>query len=233
MLLITAGVLGVLPLSGVVSPFLSSGNTAMLANFLIFAVIASISADGGGEEETATRAGYIRPLQAVLFCAGLILLGFAAKYQVFEDREYLARDAHAFEQDGVKRPQHNPRLNSIAHEIPRGTIYDRNGIPVATSDWAELERHRAEYEALGISIDQACSRFESRHYPFGAALERWSAICARARIFTRPTRRWWSTMPIGNCRATSMPSWRAWCATGTSRATRRWRACWRATATCT
>ena len=45
MLLISSGVLGVLPLSGVVSPFLSSGNTAMLANFLIFAMLAAISAD--------------------------------------------------------------------------------------------------------------------------------------------------------------------------------------------
>src|SRR3974377_727069 len=48
MLLISSGVLGVLPLSGVVSPFLSSGNTAMLANFLVFALLASISADAGG-----------------------------------------------------------------------------------------------------------------------------------------------------------------------------------------
>src|SRR5204863_3486216 len=39
MLLITAGVLGAIPLSGVVSPFLSSGNTAMLANFLIFGLL--------------------------------------------------------------------------------------------------------------------------------------------------------------------------------------------------
>ncbi len=170
MMLITAGVLGALPLSGVVSPFLSSGNTAMIANFLIFAIIASISADAGKDEQAAVRAASLRPLQGVLLGAGLVLLGFAAKYQVFQDREYLARDAHAFELDGVKRPQHNPRLNSIAHEIPRGSIYDRNGIPVATSDWAELERHRAEYQALGISIEQACSRFESRHYPFGAAL---------------------------------------------------------------
>jgi cell division protein FtsW (lipid II flippase) len=42
MLLISAGVLGALPLSGVVSPFLSSGNTAMLANFLVFALILSV-----------------------------------------------------------------------------------------------------------------------------------------------------------------------------------------------
>ena len=171
MMLITAGVLGVLPLSGVVSPFLSSGNTAMIANFLIFAMIASVSADEDQEEESAgVRAAGMRPLRAVLSCAALVLLAFAAKYQVFQDREYLARDAHSFELDGVKRPQHNPRLNSIAHEIPRGTIYDRNGIPVATSDWAELERHRKDYEALGIQIEQVCSRFESRHYPFGAAL---------------------------------------------------------------
>ncbi len=39
MLLISGGALGAIPLSGVVSPFLSSGNTAMLANFLIFGIL--------------------------------------------------------------------------------------------------------------------------------------------------------------------------------------------------
>ena len=45
MLLISGGVLGAVPLSGVVSPFLSSGNSAMLANFIILAMILAISAD--------------------------------------------------------------------------------------------------------------------------------------------------------------------------------------------
>ena len=44
-------------------------------------------------------------------------------------------------------------MNSLAREIPRGTIYDRNGIPLATSNWQELERHRAEYAALGVSLE--------------------------------------------------------------------------------
>jgi cell division protein FtsI/penicillin-binding protein 2 len=88
---------------------------------------------------------------------------------VVKDADYLARDAHSFEQDGVKRPQHNPRMNSLAHEIPRGAIYDRNGIPLATADWSELERHAADYQALGVDIEQACSRFDNRHYPFGSA----------------------------------------------------------------
>ncbi len=169
MMLITSGVLGALPLSGVVSPFLSSGNTAMIANFLIFAVIASISADGGGEGNEVI--GDMRGLKLAMGASAAVLLGFAAYYQVLHDREYLARDAHAFDQDGIKRAQHNPRLNSIAREIPRGTIYDRNGIPLATGDWAELERHRAQYEALGVRIEDVATRFENRHYPFGAATE--------------------------------------------------------------
>ena len=88
---------------------------------------------------------------------------------MLHDSDYLARDAHAFEEDNVKRPQHNPRINSLAREIPRGTIYDRNGVPLATSNWQELERHRDDYAALGVSLDTTASRFDGRHYPFGAA----------------------------------------------------------------
>ncbi len=168
MLLITSGVLGALPLSGVVSPFLSSGNTAMVANFLIFALLAGISniEEMSQPEVLRVPAG---GLKWVLAAAGAILLGFALRYQVLHDSDYLARDAHAFEEDNVKRAQHNPRINSLAHEIPRGTIYDRNGIPLAASDWQELERHRDAYTALGVSLDTAASRFDTRHYPFGAA----------------------------------------------------------------
>ena len=175
MLLISAGVLGVLPLSGVVSPFLSSGNTAMLANFLIFSMIASVSA--GRRQETGVRSQEgggdvlrrsVWAVKPVLACAAGVLLAFAAKYQVFQDMDYLARDAHTFEEDGVKRAQHNPRMNSLAHEIPRGSIYDRNGIPLATSSWDELQKHKAEYDVLGVPVD-SISRFETRHYPFGAA----------------------------------------------------------------
>ena len=78
-------------------------------------------------------------------CAGDLLRRAplkAADYQVFHDRDYLARDTHVFEDDGVKRAQHNPRLNSLAHEIQRGNILDRNGILLATSDWQEIEKRR-------------------------------------------------------------------------------------------
>ena len=169
MLLISAGVLGVIPLSGVVSPFLSSGNTAMLANFLIFGILLAIS---NHTKETEIGQPFRRPALALgvaLAVAGLVLAGKAATYQIFQDQELMARDTKVFEDDGVKRAQHNPRINSLAREILRGNIYDRNGVLLATSSWKELERHRPEYEKLGIAIDQVCSRLENRHYPFGPA----------------------------------------------------------------
>ena len=173
MLLISGGVLGAIPLSGVVSPFLSSGNTAMLANFLIFGILLAISnhTRESVAQETVADEPFRRPVRslgAALGACVLALAGMAAYYQVLHDREYLARDTKVFEDDGVKRPQHNPRLNSLAREIRRGNIYDRNGVLLATSDWNELEHRRAEYEKLGVNIDAACSRLDNRHYPFGA-----------------------------------------------------------------
>jgi cell division protein FtsI/penicillin-binding protein 2/cell division protein FtsW (lipid II flippase) len=169
MLLISGGVLGAIPLSGVVSPFLSSGNTAMLSNFLIFAILFGISNQAPREGLAPHFRVPVRVVSFAMMAAALVLVSRAAYYQVLHDREFLVRDALVIQEDGAKRPQFNPRLSSLAREIPRGSIYDRNGVPLATSSWQELERHRAEYEKLGISIDTACSRIETRHYPFGAA----------------------------------------------------------------
>ncbi len=81
MLLISGGALGAIPLSGVVSPFLSSGNTAMLSNFLIVAVLLGISNQSARLEvplaerkQTSLRAA-IRASSAVPFrsCLGYAL----------------------------------------------------------------------------------------------------------------------------------------------------------------
>src|SRR6185295_12195834 len=88
MLLISAGVLGALPLSGVVSPFLSSGNTAMVANFLVFATLAGIGATHGSSQPSNLRLPVAR-LKPILAGAGAILLGFAAYYQILHDKDYL------------------------------------------------------------------------------------------------------------------------------------------------
>ena len=175
MLLISGGALGAIPLSGVVSPFLSSGNTAMLANFFIFAILAGISnqpveASAHASLEPVFRAP-LRLAGAVLGIAALALLTRAAIVETLQDKQLVARDALVFTADGVKRPEHNPRLNLLAAEIPRGNIFDRNGVLLATSRWDELEKRRADFQKLGVNIDEACRRSDSRFYPFGSATE--------------------------------------------------------------
>jgi cell division protein FtsI/penicillin-binding protein 2 len=102
----------------------------------------------------------VRVLQCTLAVGCAALLWKAADYQVFHDGDYLARDTHVFEDDGVKRAQHNPRLNSLAHEIQRGNIVDRNGVLLATSDWSQIEK----LESPGQNV----ARLDGRYYPFGA-----------------------------------------------------------------
>ena len=166
-LLIAGGSLGVLPLSGVVTPFLSYGRTAMIANFAMFAILLSISSRPGDGERTA-------PFRVPVFAAGMIFAAVAAVavakaayIQVARSAETIGAGTLVVQADGARRYQYNPRLTEIMREIPKGTIYDRNGLPLATSDWNVLEKHRADYKALGIDIDVACRRTDLRHYPFG------------------------------------------------------------------
>ena len=182
-LLIAGGSLGVVPLSGVVTPFLSYGRTAMLANFVVVGMVAAISSRGQEERRPAARPV---PLVGAIFAIGAAVVVAKAGYvQVLESDAVMGAGTLVTQADGARRYQYNPRLQEVMRDIPKGTIYDRNGLPLATSDWDLLEKHRADYQALGIDIDKACPRGESRHYPFGGLMfdllgdlrtrERWGA----------------------------------------------------------
>ncbi|HEV3196761.1 MAG TPA: FtsW/RodA/SpoVE family cell cycle protein [Bryobacteraceae bacterium] len=170
-LLISGGALGVTPLSGVVTPFLSYGRTSMIANFVVIAILMSISARS---ETKAPAQPIVRvPLGvfgAIFGIAGALVVAKAGYTQVLHSSAIMGAGTLVTQADGARRYQYNPRLLEVMRDIPKGTIFDRNGLPLATSNWDELEKHRAEYQQLGIDIDRACPRTESRHYPFGGLM---------------------------------------------------------------
>ena len=171
-LLIAGGVLGVLPLSGVVSPFLSSGRSAMLANFLIVGLLLAISARPGrpeGNDSVRRFDGAVRWAVLGLGAFGLAIVAKAALVQVFRADRYLTQSALVLHADQKRYFDANPRLEAIAKTIPRGSILDRNGIPLATSDPKELERQRATFERLGISLERTVAA-DQRIYPFGGRM---------------------------------------------------------------
>ncbi len=98
------------------------------------------------------------------------MLAKAAYVQVVHSDAVMGEGTLVLQADGARRYQYNPRFQEVMREIPKGAIYDRNGLPLATSDWNELEKHRAEYQQLGIDISRACLRSDSRYYPFGGLM---------------------------------------------------------------
>lgn len=169
-LLIAGGVLGLVPLSGVVSPFLSFGRSAMLANFFIVGMLLAISARHRGEGDGAAARrfqGAVRWVGLGLGAALLVIVGRAAWVQLVQEDDVLTRGALTLQADGWRRFQYNPRLAAIAETIPRGTIFDRNGIPLASSDIQQLGKHGADYAALGLQLTPAEIARGGRVYPFG------------------------------------------------------------------
>ena len=164
MVLIAGGVVGLLPLSGVVSPFLSYGRSAMLVNFGIIGVLVSLSARATPDAAVLFRPA-LRKVGAAFALMLAALLARGAQLQVMVDEEATARGVLALQADGQRRFRYNPRLVEMARSIPRGSILDRNGLPLATSDWAEVESQRAVFEDLGLRVGE--SVLAQRHYPLG------------------------------------------------------------------
>jgi hypothetical protein len=152
-----------------VTPFLSYGGTAMLANFAIFAVLLSISRQSSGDPEQwrPFRVPVLR-LAQVLGIAAFALIAKAAWVQVARADGTVGAGTLTVQGDGFRRYQYNPRLMALARGIPRGTVYDRRGLPIATSGWQQLEQHREAFARLGIDIARAADPQDPRHYPLGA-----------------------------------------------------------------
>ncbi|HWF07812.1 MAG TPA: FtsW/RodA/SpoVE family cell cycle protein, partial [Bryobacteraceae bacterium] len=172
LLLISCGILDLFPLSGVATPFLSYGRTAMLANFGIAGILLALGNDG---EKTGGRAESLAPLlpglrwvEIVLCLLAVAVVGKAAYIQLGHADAIAGEGTLVLQADGGRRYVYNPRLIDAARTLQRGTIYDRAGLPLATSSWQELEQHRAQYHDIGIDIDQACNRADPRCYPLGA-----------------------------------------------------------------
>jgi cell division protein FtsW (lipid II flippase)/cell division protein FtsI/penicillin-binding protein 2 len=164
-MVIAGGLLGIVPLSGVVTPFLSFGRSSMLANCFAVGIVLAIARRRGAEREHFRRP--IRTLTGVLAAAALVVAGRAAWVQTVRADGYASAASLSEQADGGYRFEHNPRLLLAAKMLRRGTIYDRNGLPLATSRRDEITAIRATYRAAGLTPVQACESTEERCYPLG------------------------------------------------------------------
>ena len=139
-IIIASGLLGLLPLSGVVTPFLSYGRSSMLANCAAIGIALAISRRAGPPRPLVIAP--LRTISYLLAAAAVVLAARAAWIQVIRADHVASAASLAEQADGGLRFEYNPRLVDAARVITRGTIYDRNGAPLATSRADEKKPRR-------------------------------------------------------------------------------------------
>ena len=165
--LMASGTMGLVPLTGVVTPFLSYGGSAMVANFAALGLLAAIRSDRAPAADLRSFAVPLRWLGGALSVAAAALLIVAARVQIAQADALVVRPHLGMQADGMRRYQDNPRVLDVVRSIPRGTIVDRNGLVLATDDRALLQKAAPAYGTLGVALASACPRADERCYPLG------------------------------------------------------------------
>jgi cell division protein FtsI/penicillin-binding protein 2 len=160
-----AGVLGLIPLTGVVTPFLSYGGSAMTANLAALGMLSVIRTDPGTAQHLQPFQASVRWLtRGLAACAASIVAAFIAVQTVRAD-DFAARPHLTLQADGVRRYQYNPRVLEVLRQLPRGTVYDRRGLPLATDSLEAIRKAAPQYLRAGVSVEAACGSASDRCYP--------------------------------------------------------------------
>lgn len=165
-LVIAGGLLGLIPLTGVVTPFLSYGRSSMLANCLGLGIVLAIARRQG-----PVRMHLLRPIRGLAYAlagAAAAVAAQAAWIQVVKADEFATASSLTEQADGGTRFEYNPRLVAASRMIVRGAILDRNGLPLATSIPEQMASAAAAYGRLGMAAEP-CVDQETRCYPLGGA----------------------------------------------------------------
>jgi peptidoglycan glycosyltransferase len=139
----------------------------MVTNFAALGVLASIHANRGAPIDFAPFRVPVRWLGLALGAAALALLAIVANVQIVHADDYVVKPHLGVQADGARRFAYNPRVLDIVRTIPRGTVYDRAGLPLATDDGDVIANARAPYQKLGVALAEACADKTERCYPLG------------------------------------------------------------------
>lgn len=175
-LVIVAGSIGLLPLTGVTLPFLSYGRVSFIISLAFFGIVISISrlrANDVQREYTSSFNGSIVACSGLFLLISVILLGTSAKYQIFSRGTTMIRPAYVTNMEGARIIEYNPRIGLVMRKLEAGNIYDRNGLLLATSSRENLKHYEDSLKKAGETKDM-CKMYENeykkqkrRYYPFG------------------------------------------------------------------
>jgi cell division protein FtsW (lipid II flippase) len=178
-LLIAGGSLGVLPLTGVSVPLLSYGKISLIVNLVAMGAAFSVANRPG---EVSQQTYLVTHYDSVLL-AGILgfLLGLgtlAGKLLVinWNASEYVVKPSRVVTRYGEPVFSYNPRIERLTRLIGAGSIFDRNGLLLATSSPETLRQQTSKLTAAvpdPVSLARLQRTHTRRLYPFGNHLFFW------------------------------------------------------------
>ncbi len=150
-LIMSAGMLGVVPLTGVVTPFLSYGGSAMVANFAALGVLTAFGSIHNPPAADQILSLATTSLIALLGIGAIGVMAALVIIQVLRGDSYVVRPHLGVQADGVRRLQYNQRVLDVAAMIPRGTVPSKR-LAACDGDPTVARRARDEYQKHGVDV---------------------------------------------------------------------------------
>jgi hypothetical protein len=179
-LLIAGGSIGALPLSGVSLPFMSYGGSSLIINMVAAGVVLSVSKTHG----SAVQMQYISRQQdrnlvpaLAAACTGVVLLGISITRYITNSSKWVVTPALVADRSGARIFSYNPRIAILMKRLEAGTLYDRNGQVLATSDPKLILQQKASLMATGLDagkLDEVVHQRLDRYYPFAEHMFFWT-----------------------------------------------------------
>ena len=179
-LLIAGGSTGALPLSGVSLPFQSYGGSSLVANLLASGFLLSASRVKG----TPVQITYISKQQdknlvpaLIAACLGILLLTVNISRYLFNNKVWVVQPSLVADRSGARMFSYNPRIAILMNKLKAGSLFDRNGVLLATSDAATVKKQRFKLYGAGIenyNLDSAMHKRVNRYYPFDDQMFFWT-----------------------------------------------------------
>lgn len=179
-MIITAGCLGLIPLTGISVPFLSFGKVSMIINLAAFGIVLSASTIKSNDlqkEKINENYDNIIAMGSLFYtiCSIVIIL-FLFNYMVLNTNKFIVKQAITANIMGEPIVSINPRINILIDKLESGNIYDRDSILLATSDKQKIVDINEKLPIDGISdsiIKKLLYAKLKRYYPFGENMFFW------------------------------------------------------------
>lgn len=171
--IISLGSVGLIPLTGIAVPFLSFAKSSLVFNLAAVGLVVAISKENAGHYQRinmeSNKKTLIYGFMSYLVLGGVLFYTLSG-YMVFHREDAMLHTGTFSNQTGLRTYHYNPRIKVLEDKLKVETIYDRNGLPLASSSKDEIMAASDDIIQAGVSqtdINTTLHTRSKRYYPFG------------------------------------------------------------------